>query len=100
MDAIPWLVYLVAALVTLAGLLRSRRWALWVSRGLALLALLFGVAVALFVFTFHIFGVPPLRERIADVLRPGVLLPLILPLQWLAATFHPAVVARFREPRT
>ncbi len=74
---------LIAMVACFTGLWRSRRWALWLSWGLALAAFAWGCYLIYFVWTFWLFAAPTLTERIVNVLHPRVSVFVIFPVIWL-----------------
>lgn len=88
----------VAAVIAVVGLWYFKRWALWLSRAVALAALAFGIYIAHFAWTFWLFQTPTLRDRILAVLRPQISLYLILPVIWLIISFLPSFKGRFTLP--
>jgi len=76
-------VIFIAIIACFVGLWRSRRWALWLSWGLAAAALVWGCYLSHFVWTFWLFESPTLMERITNVLNPRVSVFVIFPAAWL-----------------
>ena len=89
----------LAAAVSFFGLWHYKRWALVLSRIVALAGSGFGGYLAHFVWTFWLFQTPSLQDRILAVLRPQVCLFLIVPILWLAVSFMPAVKTKFVPPK-
>ena len=85
----------IAMVACFAGLWRSKRWALWLSWGLALVALVWGCYLIHFVWTFWIFSSPTLMERIGNVLHPRVSVFVIFPVVWLIYFTRPKTRALF-----
>jgi hypothetical protein len=85
----------IAVFICFAGLWRSRRWALWLSWGLAAAALALGGYLVHFSWTFWIFETPTLMERILSVLHPRVSVLVIFPVAWLIYFTRPKIRALF-----
>ena len=77
------------------GLWRLKRWALWLSWGLALAAFAWGCYLIHFVWTFWLFSSPTLMERIGNVLNPRVSVFVIFPILWLIYFTQPKTKAFF-----
>lgn len=88
-------VIFMAIIACFAGLWRSKRWALWLSWGLAVAALGWGSYLIHFVWTFWIFSEPTLAERILNVLHPRVSVFVIFPVVWLIYSTRPKIRALF-----
>ena len=85
----------IAIIACFVGLWKSKRWALWLSWGLAVAALVWGCYLIHFVWTFWIFESPTLMERIGNVLHPRVSVFVIFPVVWLLYFSHPKIRALF-----
>ncbi len=83
------------SVVSFFGLWHYRRWALVLSRFVALAAMGFGGYLAHFAWTFWLFQTPTLADRIFAVLRPQVSLFLFVPVLWLVLSFLPAINTKF-----
>ncbi len=81
-----YLVMLVAAVI---GMWKEHGWAVWTGRTLAAMALVFGVYLAHFVWTFWIFQEPTLRDRVLAVLQPRVSFYILFPVLWLLFSWIP-----------
>ena len=81
----------MALILCFVGLWKSKRWALWLSWGLAAVALVWGCYLIHFVWTFWLFSSPTLMERIAQVLHPRVSVFVIFPAVWLIYFTRPKV---------
>ena len=90
---------LAAAVISFFGLWHLKRWALVLSRFVAVAAMGFGGYLVHFAWTFWIFQTPTLTDRILAVLRPQVSLLLIMPLLWLVLSFLPVVKKFFPSPK-
>ncbi len=77
------IVILITVISCFVGLWKSKRWALWLSWGLAVAAFVWGCYLIHFVWTFWIFSAPTLAERIVQVLHPRVSVFVIFPAVWL-----------------
>jgi hypothetical protein len=89
--------YLLAVAFATYGMWLYRRWALILSRVLAVTAFGFGIYMAHFAWTFWLFQVPTLADRIRAVLRPQVSLFLIGPIVWLGLTLIPKLKGKFAK---
>jgi len=86
----------IAIIACFAGLWKSKRWALWLSWGLAAAALVWGCYLSHFVWTFWLFSAPTLTERITNVLHPRVSVFVIFPAVWLIYFTRSKVRALFK----
>ena len=84
-----------ASIVCFVGLWKSKRWALWLSWGLAAAALVWGCYLIHFVWTFWLFSSPTLGERIMNVLHPRVSVFVVFPVLWLIFFTRPKARAFF-----
>ncbi len=73
----------IAMISCFVGLWKSKRWALWLSWGLAVAAFVWGCYLIHFVWTFWLFSSPTLAERIVQVLHLRVSVFVIFPAAWL-----------------
>lgn len=92
---------LAVASVCAWGLWTHRRWAPWVSWGLAAGAFGLGCYGAWFLWTFWPFAEPTLKARVTAVLRnPVVMLLLVGPLVWMISSLCLSMKPRFRRQPT
>lgn len=78
------------------GMWRRRRWALWLSRALAVAAFGLGCLASYFSWDFFLWTRPTLQQRMQAVLRPDVFLLLAVPLLWLLWSFRSDIRSQFR----
>lgn len=84
-----------ASLASFYGLWRLRKWALVLSRCVAIAAFGVGCYLVNFAWTFWIFQTPTFMDRILAVLRPQISPFIILPAVWWMVSFTPHMKEQF-----
>lgn len=85
-----FVLFALFATVCFNGLRHFRKWAFYLSSGLALIALSFGFYAAHFAWTFWLFEEPTFADRVLALLRPQIFLFYAVPLCWLLWIFRPS----------